>query len=129
MMPAFFSRADVLLLTLRREPIFALTVPGKLQSYMASGKPVIAGLDGEGAALVLEAGGGLACPAESPVELAGKVLEMYRMSHEERKFMGERGRQFCAENFNREKLFHKIEKMMMDLVMASKKSGAGTQDN
>ena len=119
MMPAFFARADALLLTLRREPIFALTVPGKLQSYMASGKPVIAGLDGEGAALVLEAGGGLACPAKSPEELARKVLEVYRMSQEERKLMGARGRQFCAENFNREKQFKKIEGMMMDSVKSS----------
>jgi glycosyltransferase involved in cell wall biosynthesis len=96
MMPAFFARADALLLTLRREPIFALTVPGKLQSYMASGKPVIAGMDGEGAALVLEAGGGLACPAESPAELAGRAPGNVPMSLEERQLMGARGRQFCA---------------------------------
>jgi len=122
-MPAFFARADVLLLTLRREPIFALTVPGKLQSYMASGKPVIAGLDGEGAALVLEAGGGLTCPAESPTELAQKVLEMYRMSQEERKFMGEQGRKFCTENFNRGKQFNKIESLMMGLAMPPENHG------
>jgi colanic acid biosynthesis glycosyl transferase WcaI len=128
MMPSFFERADALLLTLRREPIFALTVPGKLQSYMASGKPVIAGLDGEGAALVLEAGGGLACPAESPVELAGKVLEMYRMSQEERQLMGARGRQFCAENFNREKQFNKIEGMMMDLAVPTENQAVAREN-
>lgn len=117
MMPAFFARADALLLTLRKEPIFAFTVPGKLQSYMASGKPVIAGLDGEGAALVLEAGCGLACPAECPMELAGKILEIYQMTHEERKLMGQRGQKFCARNFNREIQFNKIERMMKDIAM------------
>jgi len=117
MMPVFFSQADVLLLTLRKDPIFALTVPGKLQSYMASGKPIIAGLDGEGAEFILEAKAGLVCPAESPRELAEKVLEMYRMSHKERLFMGERGRQFCTEHFNREKQFAKIERMMIDQKM------------
>lgn len=47
-MPHFFARADVMLVTLKREPIFTLTLPGKIQSYLACGKPIIAALDGEG---------------------------------------------------------------------------------
>lgn len=42
MMPSFFSKADVMLLSLKSETIFNLTVPAKLQTYMASGKPILA---------------------------------------------------------------------------------------
>jgi glycosyltransferase involved in cell wall biosynthesis len=62
-MPSFFRHADALLVSLKDEPIFALTIPGKLQSYLAAGIPVIAMLNGEGAELVSEAGAGLACAA------------------------------------------------------------------
>ena len=92
LMPRFFAQADAMLMTLKREPIFALTAPGKLQSYMACGKPIIAGLDGEGAALVREAQAGMTCPAESPTELAGRVLELYGMTPEARRMLGENGR-------------------------------------
>ena len=55
-MPRFFSLADVLLVTLKDEPIFALTIPSKIQSYLACAKPLIACLNGEGARVVDEAG-------------------------------------------------------------------------
>jgi glycosyltransferase involved in cell wall biosynthesis len=115
-MPKFFAQADALLMTLRREPIFALTVPGKLQSYMACGKPIVAGLDGEGGKLVEESGAGLSCPAESPNELAGRVLELYKMSSSARNEFGEQGIRYCKEHFDRSKLFDKLETMMAELV-------------
>jgi len=115
-MPAFFSLADALLMTLKREPIFALTAPGKLQSYLAAGKPVIAGIDGEGARIVKQAGAGLTCPAENADELAARIMELYRMSSEERTKMGERGRAYCAEHFNRNYLFTKLETLMKDVI-------------
>ena len=116
MMPAFFSQADVMLMTLKRAPIFTLTIPGKLQSYMACGKPIVAGLDGEGAELVMKSGVGFASPAESPAELAKCILKVYRMSSEDREKMGERGRMYCAEHFNRDKQFSKLEEIMREVV-------------
>lgn len=116
MMPCFFTFADAMLMPLKRDPIFALTVPGKLQSYMACGKPVIAALDGEGARLVRDADAGVVCPAESPVELAEQVLALYRMSLGERQRLGENGRQYCQEHFDRLKQFGALEKMMEGLV-------------
>ena len=116
MMPAFFAQADVMLMTLKRAPIFTLTAPGKIQSYMACGKPIVAALDGEGAELVVHSGAGVACPAESPAELANCVLELYKMPAEERKRMGERGRMYCAEHFDRERQFAKLEDIMREVV-------------
>ncbi len=69
-MPRFFALSDALLVTLRKEPIFALTIPSKVQSYLACAKPIIAALDGEGSRIIDEAGTGITCGAENPNALA-----------------------------------------------------------
>jgi glycosyltransferase involved in cell wall biosynthesis len=123
-MPGFFAQADALLVTLKKDPIFALTVPGKVQSYMACGRPVIAGMDGEGSQVIEEAGAGLTCPAESPDALADRVLSLYKMSIEDRQAMAERGRQYSLKHFNREILFSRLEDQMRSTIQSKKKACA-----
>ncbi len=108
-MPLFFSFADALLVTLRKAPIFALTVPSKIQSYLASGKPVLAALDGEGADIIEKAGAGYACPAGAPAALAEAVIKMYLTTPSERIEMGERGRSFYCEHFERNMLIDRLD--------------------
>lgn len=111
-MPAFFSQADAMLVTLKSDKIFSLTVPGKIQSYLACGKPIIACMDGEGNLLIREAGAGLTCKAEDPGGLAEAVLEMYRMPAEKRRSMGAQGKKYYDQNFKREVLFANLESWM-----------------
>jgi len=111
-----FSTADALLVTLRPDPAFALTVPGKIQSYLACGKPIIASLDGEGARLVEEAGAGIACPAGDAEALAKAVLALYNMPRESRAEMGKKGFKFCKDNFSRDTLIGNLEAWMSELV-------------
>jgi glycosyltransferase involved in cell wall biosynthesis len=115
-MPRFFSLADVLLVTLKREPIFSLTIPSKVQAYLACAKPVIAGLDGEGARVIEEAGTGIACPAEDPGALSAAVLTMYSMSETEREAMGLRGRDYFEKQFERTMLLDRLEKWMKEVL-------------
>lgn len=115
-MPAFFAQADVMLVTLKRDPAFALTVPGKIQSYMACGRPIVAALDGEGGRLISESGAGLSSPAEDVDALAESVLAMYRMSKEEREMMGKRGKEYCEENFERDMLIDRLESWMREFT-------------
>ena len=115
-MPHFFALADVMLVTLKREPIFALTLPGKIQSYLACGKPIIAALDGEGALLVRESGAGLSCPAQDADALAKAVLAIHGMPDEDRKKMGVRGRKYYELNFDRNMLINKLTGWMQELV-------------
>lgn len=117
-MPAFFAQADVMLVTLRRDPIFSLTVPGKIQSYMACGRPIIAALDGEGARLIEDAGAGLSRPAEDAAGLSEAVLAMYNMPKTEREEMGRRGRAYSQANFDRTILLDRLEKWMENLVIS-----------
>jgi glycosyltransferase involved in cell wall biosynthesis len=114
-MPRYFSLADVLLVTLRRERIFSLTIPSKVQSYLACAKPVIAGLDGEGARVIDEAGSGIACPAEDPEALSAAVLTMHLMSKTEREAMGLRGRAYFEKHFERTMLLDRLEKWMEEV--------------
>ena len=116
-MPAFFAQADVMLVTLKRDPAFALTVPGKIQSYMACGRPIVAALDGEGSRLIAESGSGLSVPAEDSDALANAVLSMYRMSKEQRYAMGMRGKEYCEQNFERDMLIDRLEGWMRELTI------------
>lgn len=115
-MPTLFSCADALLVTLKKEPIFAFTIPSKIQSYLACGRPIIAALDGEGAKIVAEAGAGLTCPAETPSALAQAVLKMYEMPKFEREKMGMIGRKYYEANFDCDVLLDKLELLMKQLV-------------
>ena len=58
-MSDYFACADVLLVSLKKSKIFKLTIPGKLQSYLACGKPIIASLNGIGAKIIRDASCGL----------------------------------------------------------------------
>lgn len=115
-MPEWFAQADVMLVTLRREPIFALTIPSRVQSYMACARPIIAALDGEGARIVEEAGAGVGVPAENSEALAQAVLRFYQMPASERQAMGDSGYAYFLQHFTREVLLDRLEGFIEELV-------------
>ncbi|MDK4736445.1 glycosyltransferase family 4 protein [Rhizobium sp. CNPSo 3490] len=108
-MPSWFAQADVMLASLSCDPIFAMTIPAKIQSYLACAKPIIAALDGEGARIVEEAGTGVGVPAENARALADAVLAMSRKSPDELRQMGESGLDYFNGEFERELLLNKLE--------------------
>jgi colanic acid biosynthesis glycosyl transferase WcaI len=107
-------------MTLRRDPAFAMTVPSKLQTYLACGRPVIAALDGEGARVLEESGAGLSCPADDPRALADAVLAFYRMPVSERKRMGDQGRVYFETEFERGILLQRLCRCIDDTVNENK---------
>lgn len=108
-MPSFFKHADALLVTLKDETIFSMTIPSKLQAYLAAGIPILAMLNGEGAAVVKQADAGLTCPAGNYQELAAAVLQLSEMSPEKREQMGINGIMLSNTEFNRDKLINQLE--------------------
>ena len=120
-MPVFLSHADALLVALKKEPIFALTIPSKIQSYLACGKPVIAALDGEGAKIIEVSGAGFTCPSGSPNALTKAVLKMYETPLSVRKEMGANGKAYYQKNFDRDMLIDKLDRWMRALVEAEDK--------
>lgn len=108
-MPHFFALADAMLVTLKDDPIFALTIPSKIQSYLACGRPVAAALDGEGARVISEAGAGIAVKAGNAAALADAVRRLYVMPAHEREAMGRRGRDYFEQHFERNLLISRLE--------------------
>lgn len=100
-MPPLFAAADALLVCLRKDPVYTMTVPGKLQSYLASGRPVLGCIDGEGARIIWESGAGLVAPAEDAEALAAQVLALMELEPEARSAMGARGRTWFLEHYLR----------------------------
>lgn len=117
-MPRYFAQADVLLATLRREPIFAYTIPSKIQSYIACGKPVIAALEGEGGRIIREARAGWVVAPEDPQALADAVLAASRLPKSELQEMGQKGEAWFREHFEREKLLSRLEAELVEAARA-----------
>lgn len=109
LMPRYFALADVLLVSLKSDPIFALTLPAKIQSYMACGRPILACLDGEGAKIIEESGAGVTSLAEDYESLAKSVLKMYNLSAKQRAEMGLLGKTYYQKHFQRDTLLVQLE--------------------
>ena len=114
-MPSFFRAAGALLVTLKANPIFSLTIPGKVQSYLGAGVPILGMLDGEGARVIEQAGAGLVCPAGQGHALALCAEKMADMAPEKRAAMGRRGREYCHREFDRATLVDDLEKWISEL--------------
>jgi len=115
-MPEWFARAEVLLVSLRKDPIFALTIPSKIQSYMACGRPILASLEGEGARIVEEAQAGIVVPPEDASALAKAVLQLSLMRPSERETLGQNGRRYFLQEFDRDTLLVRLDSWMKELV-------------
>lgn len=115
-MPSFFHGTDSLLVSLKADPIFAMTIPGKVQSYLAAGVPLLGMLDGEGAAVIEQAEAGLTCQAGRGDKLAQLIEQLADMPLAERQAMGERAKRYCEQEFDRARLVTSLEGWMQELA-------------
>ena len=107
----YAAYADCTYLSFRDNPLFDMTLPAKLQTYLACGTPVLAAAGGESAAIINSAGCGIA--VESRLEpLIEAALEMASKSLDERKAMGQAARHYYEENFTMQDLVDRLEDMM-----------------
>lgn len=99
---AIMSLADVLLVHLKDDPLFSVTVPSKTQAYLAIGKPIMMGVAGDAAELVEIAQAGLRCQPENPKHIADVALQFYVMSDAEREALGRNGRAYYQRSLSME---------------------------
>ncbi|MDC3312268.1 glycosyltransferase family 4 protein [Alphaproteobacteria bacterium] len=111
-MPELYAAADALLICLKSDPLFSITVPGKLQTCLLSRKPILGMLDGEGAILIEKAKAGLTCKSGDYKNLAKNAQKLSKMSKEERILLGENGRKYVERNFNRTNIINEFEKLI-----------------
>jgi len=115
-MPRYFAASDALLVTLKTNNAFARTVPSKVQSYLACGRPIIGSLDGEGAAIIEEARAGLVCRSEQSDELARIVAAMADLPSERRMAMGAAGRKYYEQHFDRQLLLQRWDALVHEVM-------------
>ena len=115
-MPKFFFHADALLVSLKKNKIFSLTIPAKIQSYLACGKPVIASLDGVGAKIIIDANCGVVSPAENILVLSEKTKELMTLDKSKHHEMGINARAYYEKEFDRTSLLKKIRSYFKILI-------------
>jgi glycosyltransferase involved in cell wall biosynthesis len=86
--------ADVLLVHLKDDPLFRITIPSKIPAYLAAGRPILAGVKGDAASMVMDAAAGITCTPESPESIAEAAEKLFSMPEAQRKEMGENGRNY-----------------------------------
>ena len=111
-MPLFFDKADVMLVSLTDSPLFNLYAPAKISSYMASGKPIVACLNGEGGEVVRQAQCGWCVKAGDAEALAKLVIELSEMDKRSLKEKGANGRKYYDAYFDKDKCLSKLDEIM-----------------
>lgn len=107
-MPSLYAQADILLISLKDKNIFSLTIPVKLQPYMASGKPIAGMLNGVGAELISKANCGFVCPAGDYVSLSRLVIMAYKMNQETLYELGQNGKNYHDKTFQKEAILDNL---------------------
>jgi glycosyltransferase involved in cell wall biosynthesis len=117
---AWLAAADCLLVHLRADPLFEITVPSKTQAYMAAGKPIIMAVPGDAAELITRSGGGLVVPPQDAGALASAVMELADMPAAALDGLGVRAHRFYVETLS----FDRGTRGMADLLLAAARQEA-----
>ncbi|MBQ8829963.1 MAG: glycosyltransferase family 4 protein, partial [Oscillospiraceae bacterium] len=113
-MPAYFEIADAVLITLTGDPIISMTLPGKMQTYMAAGKPIIGAANGEIPIAIEKSGCGFCAPADDAEGFAKAVIKF--LGCDNKKAFGENARRFYEANFSRSKFMDNFERELISQI-------------
>ena len=117
---AYLKNADALLVHLKAEKLFKITIPSKTQAYMAVGKPILMAVEGDAAELVKAARCGVIASPEDPVAIADAIQSFADMSPGNRRGMGTRGLSFYQENLSLSVGSAKFMKVFEDAIRKTK---------
>ena len=115
-MPSFFAHADALLVSLKKDPVFSLTIPAKLQTYLMTGIPILGMLDGEGSKIIEESNSGISSPASDSASLAAAVTKMSMLSSKDKEQLGKNGIEYSRKEFDRSVLMDRLENFFISSV-------------
>ena len=115
-MPSFLAHADALLVSLKKDPVFSLTIPAKLQTYLMTGIPILGMLDGEGSKIIEESNAGISSSASDSESLAAAAIKMSMLSSKERNQLGQNGIEYSRKEFDRSILMGKLENFFISAI-------------
>jgi len=99
----YLAAADCLLVHLKADPLFAITLPSKTQAYMAAGKPLVMAVEGDAAELVRQSAGGVVVPPGDAPALADAVVGLAALSPDDLAALGANARRFYDEHLSFER--------------------------
>lgn len=108
--PEYLAVSDVAFLSLKDDFLFSMTIPAKLQSYMACGVPILAAAIGETERIILESKSGMCSPPGAPEKLAKNIIKFSRMSDDNLEELGKNAREYYNKNFNKKELLDEMDK-------------------
>lgn len=120
-MPKLYALSDAVLVHLVADPLFKITIPGKTQSSLLSGRPIIISVQGDAADLVLKAGAGLAAKPMDARSLVHAVKKLYDMRVAEREKMGASGRSYYFKHLCPEIQIKKYERLFNEIIFENKR--------
>lgn len=112
----YLNAADVLLVHLKKDPLFEITIPSKIQAYMAAGKPILVAVPGDASDVVSQAQCGLSCPSEDPEALARTAIQMAQMPPEQLNEFGKNGNRYYTENMSLSVGVSRFEKIFEQVI-------------
>ena len=116
-MPKFYAMADAMLVTLAKDELVSKTLPGKVQSYMAAGKPIIAAIDGEGAEIIQEADCGFVCEAENYHKLAELLISFLCV---DKNRLSTNSLDFYKNRFSKDVFYHRLDEVLNEVLKGTK---------
>lgn len=126
-MPDLYSLADALLVHLKADPLFELTIPSKTQCYLASGRPILMACSGDAADIVRDAGAGLVVRPSDPDDLANAVRRLRALSEETRAAMGRAGADYFFRHFAIDRRLDGFERVFQSVVTGRDVRAIGVQ--
>ncbi|WP_411835763.1 glycosyltransferase family 4 protein [Pseudomonas chlororaphis subsp. aurantiaca] len=116
-MPGLFALADALLVSLKTNDVFEKTIPGKVQAYLASGRPLLGMINGEAARVIGDSGAGFTCSSGDASGLANITLALAKMDASQLKAMGESGREYYLNNYSKSLLLARLEDLFRNATL------------
>ena len=110
--PDYLAWCDVAFISFADNPLFAMTIPAKLQSYMACGMPILASASGETERIIKEAECGMVCRIGDAERLAERVKNLCQMQKDALEKMGQNAFRYCRDEFGRIDLLNKISRYL-----------------
>jgi len=117
--PNFYKMCDACILTLSNKNLSGLTIPTKMQDYMAAGKTILASIDGDARDIIQEVNCGLSCKADDAKEFQ-LVIKNFVDNYDQFKNLGENGRTYFKNNFTKKVFIDKLELIFEECIRDDK---------
>jgi glycosyltransferase involved in cell wall biosynthesis len=114
-MGSLFSKADALLVTLTSDPVFSKTIPGKVQAYLAAGKPLLSMMDGEVFSMIKTSKSGFSVKAGDYEGLANVAIKLSELPQDKLNEYSQAAKSFYEQEYDRNKLMLKLEQYLSEL--------------